>query len=123
TKVLRKFEAITKASSDLIKTDLPASELDTFAQLALKARDTPLRTVSFVPPMINTSDPDIEKIHAKVRSALEQTRDGAAKKSKPAGGPGKTRKAPATGTTTGGAVGSLAEGYAANDADDLDAVC
>ena len=123
TKVLRKFEAITKASSDLITTDLPASELDTFAQLALKAKDRPMRTVSFVPPTINTSDPDIDAIHDRVRKALERSRgEKPAKQS----GTAPQKQAPAqppTAVTTGGAVGSLAEGYAANDTDDLDAVC
>ena len=41
----------------MVKTDIPASELDRFMQLALKARGQPVRTVSFVPPMINTVPP------------------------------------------------------------------
>ena len=36
--VITKFEALAKAGTELVETDLPASELDTFAQLALKAR-------------------------------------------------------------------------------------
>lgn len=117
-KVLRKFEAITSASSDLITTDLPASELDTFAQLALRARTQPMRTVSFVPPKVNTSAPDVEAIHADVRSALEEARERPR-----ADRPPRRKKPVVTSTQTGGSIGSLKDGYAANDTDDLDAVC
>lgn len=50
TKVVTNFQAIATATTGLISTNLPASELDNFAQLALKAKDQPMRTVSFVPP-------------------------------------------------------------------------
>ena len=40
-------------------------------ELALKARSQPMRTVSFVPPMISTSDPDIDKIHDAVQKAID----------------------------------------------------
>src|SRR3546814_6273666 len=48
------FEKITKASSAMVDTNLPASELDTFIGLALKAKNRKIGTVSIVPPAINT---------------------------------------------------------------------
>lgn len=116
-KVLMKFDRIASASRSLLTTDIPASEVDRFMQLALKARSTPVSTVSFVPPMIHTSHPDIAKIQKAVKRAIAKaegkkvTKRHAAKAGHVAGG------------TTGGAVGNLHDGYAANQASDLGAAC
>jgi hypothetical protein len=121
--VVTKFEKITKASEELISTDLPLSEVDRFIELALKARSQPVRTVSFVPPLINTAHPDIARIHQTVRAAL------APKKAKKpaaatAGKAAPRSTAPPTHQgTTGGAIGNLHSGYAANQADDLGSAC
>jgi LCP family protein required for cell wall assembly len=117
-KVLTKFEAITEATKGLITTDLPASELDRFAQLALKARSHPIRTVSFVPPVINTGDPDIDKIHAMIEKATGGTPDEAPPKKSAAKGFTRDRV-----TTTGGSKGSYASGYAANESENLSNSC
>ena len=121
--VITKFEKIAAASTELITTDLPASELGRFAELALKARSKPLATVSFVPPAINTGAPDIDKIHRMVDKAIERSEskdDGSA----PA--PKKKRKGFTEAThetTVGGSIGNLSDGYAANAADDLSSAC
>jgi LCP family protein required for cell wall assembly len=120
-KVVLKFEKIAKAGEALLTTDLPASELDHFIGLALKARSKPIRTVSFVPPMINTSHPDIAKIKRSVQQALDGT-SAKAKKSTKSTKPGSTPKQ-VTGGTTGGSFGNLRDGYAANQATDLSAAC
>ena len=116
--VVTKFEAIASAGEELITTNLPASELGTFAELAMKARSLPVRSVSFVPPAINTSAPDIDKIHAMVQNAIDKSEDTS---------PGrKTRKKGFTragSTTVGGSIGSYSEGYAANKAGDLSSAC
>ncbi len=117
--VVLKFEKIAKASEALITTDLPQGEVDRFMELALKARSQPIRTVSFVPPMINTGRPDIDKIQAEVKKAINRSEAKAPKKKT---GAGKPAPAPSTGTT-GGSIGSLREGYAANQATDLSSVC
>ncbi len=116
-KVITKFEAITKATRGLITTNLPASELGTFAELALKARSRPVRTVSFVPPVINTGNPDL----AKIRSMIEQAVDGKARapRSKKSG-KGFVRDRVAT---SGASKGSYASGYSANEAEDLTSAC
>jgi hypothetical protein len=135
--VVLKFESIAKASESLISTNVPLSEVDRFIQLAMKARSQPVRTVSFVPPLINTSHPDIAKIQRTVQAALDPkkatrtvsasgTAKGTAKKSgtsasttQPAGAP----QQPASQATTGGAIGSMNAGYAANQAADLGSAC
>jgi LCP family protein required for cell wall assembly len=118
--VLLKFEELAKAGQELVQTDLPASELDAFAQLALKARSQQVASVSFVPPQVSTSDPDIDKIRAMIDTAIE--RSEAPAKKKPARS-GKGFAANRGGATTGGSIGSLSGGYAANQARDLSKVC
>jgi polyisoprenyl-teichoic acid--peptidoglycan teichoic acid transferase len=120
--VVTKFEAIAKASEQLITTDLPASELGTFAELALKARAQPVSTVSFVPPAINTGHPDIDKIHSMVTAAIDKsqhTHAAAAKHKRH----GFTTKKAGTGSSVGGSLGSLQQGYSANASTDLSSAC
>ena len=80
----------------MVSTNIPASEVDRFVQLALKARGQKVSTLSLVPPMINTADPDIRLIRAKVPKAIDQA------EGKPTG---KVRKKATT--ETGGSLGSL----------------
>jgi len=123
--VVLKFEKIAKASEALISTDVPVSEVDRFIALALKARHQPVRTVSFVPPLIATSHPDIAKIKSVVQTALHPKKAKAtSKKSVSANaGMGANKPAPTPQGTTGGAIGSLHAGYAANQAEDLGSAC
>ena len=118
--VLLNFEKIANASEALITTDLPKSEVDRFMELALKARNQPVRTVSFVPPMISTSDPDIDRIHSEVEKAIDRSEGKAAKKKKSTSASGSS---PSSTGTTGGSIGNLKGGYAANQASDLSSVC
>lgn len=69
-RVVLKMGDIADAGKRVLKTDIPASELDTFIDLALEARGQPVATVSFVPPKITTYDPDYDRIRQMVDSAL-----------------------------------------------------
>jgi len=158
---LRNFEAIAGASSAMVSTDIPRGEVDRFVDLALKAKGQKIATLSLVPPMINTADPDIDLVHAKVAAAIAKAEgrapaspeqdpaddadtaeaapagDGAPAGDEPAagdagdgGGAGDAGAAPAGTPTptpppavTGGSLGSLSTGYAANQSEDLGAVC
>jgi len=123
TTVVTKFEKIAKASEKLVTTDLPASELGTFAELAMKARSQPVRTVSFVPPAINDSHPDVAKIRAMVLSAVAGSKAKAATSTRPAPS-GHTRSFSQTRKkTVGGSIGNLHDGYAANASSDLSSSC
>ncbi len=112
--VLTHFEDLAKASTEMFSTNLPASEAGRFIDLALKARDQKMSTLSLVPPLINTGDPDIDLIHDEVADAIDKAEGD----SPPAR---KHKKNPDA--VTGGSIGSLSDGYAANQADDLGAVC
>jgi len=128
---VRNFEKIARASSAMISTDLPASELDTFASLALKAKSQKIASLSLVPPLVNTADPDAKKIRAAVALAIDKSEGDAPKPPETASAatPSKgetaseTPSAPDPTTVTGGSVGSLKQGYAANQAEDLGAAC
>jgi polyisoprenyl-teichoic acid--peptidoglycan teichoic acid transferase len=112
--VLTKFEKIARASSEMISTDIPASEVDTFMGLALKAKSQPVATLSLVPPLVNTGDPDIGLIQRKVRAAIDASEHPVAR---------HHHKKKASSAVTGGSIGSLSSGYAANHASDLDSAC
>jgi LCP family protein required for cell wall assembly len=153
---LRNFEEIAGASSAMVSTNVPRGEVDRFVDLALKARSQKIATLSLVPPMINTADPDIELIHQKVaatiakaegREAEPDTAEAApdtaeaapdtsseatseapsSSAPEPTGGAAPNPSAPSTPRTppavTGGSIGSLSQGYAANQSEDLGAVC
>jgi polyisoprenyl-teichoic acid--peptidoglycan teichoic acid transferase len=68
--VLLNFSKIAKAGKQILSTSIPASEVDTFVKLSLKARSLPVSTVSFVPPTIDTGDPDYAKIRSMVSDAI-----------------------------------------------------
>ncbi len=129
-KALTNFEKIAKASSAMISTSVPSGEVDTFLQLALKAKSQKIGTVSLVPPMINTADPDIDLVHRKVAEAIDRSegRTPARKPAKPKSTPGQTDQAgqadqSGESTSTGGSLGTRNEGYAANQSEDLGAAC
>ena len=114
--VLTNFEKIAKASSAMVSTDIPPSEVDRFMQLALKAKALPVSTLSLVPPLINTGDPDIPLIRRKVAQTI-------AASTQPPAAHHRHHKKVSTSTVTGGSIGSMNAGYAANDASNLGAVC
>jgi polyisoprenyl-teichoic acid--peptidoglycan teichoic acid transferase len=112
--VLTKFGAIASAGKEILSTSLPAGEIHTFVSLALKARNLPVTTVSFVPPKINTGDPDFALIRQMVRAAI--TKSEAAGTSRAKGHPTKT-------PASAGTKDSYQQSYAANDTSDLSGSC
>ena len=139
---LRNFEKIAGASEAMVSTDIPRGEVDRFVDLALRAKSQKIATLSLVPPMINTARPDIALVQQKVAAAIARAEgekpavaktveaapaEEAPTSDAPATAPTEQPAAPATPaapqSVTGGSVGSMAEGYAANQSEDLGAVC
>jgi LCP family protein required for cell wall assembly len=112
---VRNFSKIAKASTAMISTNLPRGEVDRFIALALKAKSQKIATVSLVPPLINTADPDINVIQDAISEAIDRSENG--------GGDdvGPHRKKDRA--VTGGSLGSLSEGYDANQSEDLGSTC
>jgi LCP family protein required for cell wall assembly len=137
------FQKIAKASSAMVSTDIPRGEVDRFVDLALKAKSQKIATLSLVPPMIDTAHPDIALVQEKVAAAIaraegakpapQETAEATPAEDAPAPdaptseAPATTPAVPATPSqppsVTGGSLGSLSEGYAANQSEDLGAVC
>lgn len=134
--MLTKFGAIASASSVMVSTNIPSSEVDRFISLALRAKSQKIATVSLVPPAINTAHPNIEKARSMIGNAIDRA-EGIKPAAKPAKASTPAADAPASGTpsapatdapaqsevVTGGSVGSLRSGYAANESEDLAAAC
>lgn len=116
SKVLMRFDQIADASTTMVSTSLPASEVDRFIGLALKAKAQQVSTVSLVPPLVDTADPDVDAIRDTVQRAVDRA-EGDAPASRP-----RRAEAPDR-PVTGGSLGSLQDGYDANDAADLAAAC
>ena len=79
-KVLFNAQAIAESGSNLVTTDIPAQQLGSFMDLALKAKAQDIATVSLVPPVIYTGNPDYEKVRRVIRKALDKA------EGKPVGG-------------------------------------
>ena len=118
--VVSNFESIAKASTELISTDLPASEIERFVTLAMMAKDEKISTLSLVPPMIDTAHPDIKLVHGKVSEAIAKSEAPAPPA---AAASAKKKKATPPDAVTGGSIGSLSQGYAANESQDLASSC
>ncbi|MEV1168005.1 LCP family protein [Nonomuraea sp. NPDC049784] len=69
--VLNSFEQLAAATKRAISTDLPQELLPAVVGLAQKVKDTKIRSLSFVPPLINTVYPDWSLIRHKVAEALK----------------------------------------------------
>lgn len=73
--LLSRFQGIAAAGKQVVKTDLPSSELATFIELGLKAKAQKITSVQFVPPLIRPAHPDYTLIHDRVASAIEASED------------------------------------------------
>ncbi|MBA2716718.1 MAG: LCP family protein, partial [Propionibacteriales bacterium] len=70
--VVTNFGDIAAAGKQIISTSIPSSQLATLVNLAMKTRSLPVATVSFVPPAIDTGDPDYAQIRTMVSQALDK---------------------------------------------------
>ena len=102
---VRNFEEIAEAGSAMISTNIPASELDRFVQLALKAKGQKVSTLSLVPPLVNTADPHIPAIKRR-----RSPRPSTAPRARPRPHREEAAGSPSTDTVTGGSVGRSARG-------------
>ena len=96
--VLLRFPKIASASSSLVQTDLPQSELGYFADLAIKTRSQKIRGVNFVPPLVKPWDYDAAMVHRTVRQTIEASEKSKEKPvvqaAKPAARPGASASKP-----------------------------
>ncbi|MEV0145364.1 MULTISPECIES: LCP family protein [unclassified Nonomuraea] len=68
--VLNSFEKLAAATKRAISTDVPQNLLPPFIELSDRVKHARIRSLSFVPPLINTAAPDWGLIRTKVAKAL-----------------------------------------------------
>jgi anionic cell wall polymer biosynthesis LytR-Cps2A-Psr (LCP) family protein len=71
--VLTNFNQIASAGKEIVETDIPPKKVDTMIELALKAKEKPISSVAFVPPVIYPGSPDIAKMHKMVASKIAKS--------------------------------------------------
>jgi LCP family protein required for cell wall assembly len=128
--VLVKFQGIAKASKKVVNTDIPASDLGTFTDLALDSKKLPVSSFSAVPPLIKTGNPDFELIRTKVAEAIGKSEaldkssdDGDGKKTNtPSSTSTTTTKKPSSTSTKPGKTSSTPS-KPGNDVDDVASIC
>jgi LCP family protein required for cell wall assembly len=95
TKLALNFPAIAKALKKNLSTGIKPSDLQAWVDLANRVKSGGVRSVVFDPNVINTVNPDIDKIHELVAAAVKTT----AKAKAPAASPSVSPEATASGTT------------------------
>jgi LCP family protein required for cell wall assembly len=107
--VLLNAEEIASSSSEMMSTDIPAQDLQRFVELARKARQAKISTVSLVPPAVSVGDPDYPRIHQMIAEAIDKSEQSDAV----VGPPKQTTEA----------VPTAANARVANQASDLTQAC
>jgi LCP family protein required for cell wall assembly len=70
--VVNSFENLATATKRAISTDVPQSLLPALVELSQKVKATHIRSLSFVPPLIDTAAPDWRLIRRKVSQVLSE---------------------------------------------------
>lgn len=113
---------IAKSSAQMLSTDIPASELGAFGDLALKAKDQQIATLSVVPPEYSTVTPNFEQIRADVAALVKKSERQQKKAAQPKPTDSTaTTQAPETQQTP--EAPKTESPSAANNTDDLAATC
>ncbi|WP_433220211.1 LCP family protein [Microtetraspora malaysiensis] len=74
--VLRGFEQIADATKRYVTTDVPQDMLPAVLALSEKIKTAHIRSLQFVPPLVNTAHPDWDLIRREVATALRPQRPG-----------------------------------------------
>jgi LCP family protein required for cell wall assembly len=91
TKVLTRFDKLVSAAKRTISTDIPTALLPALIDLSGKVKKgAKIDSLSFVPPLIHTGNPDFDEIRALTARSLSDNQQG------PSGAAG----APSTGTSS-----------------------
>lgn len=81
--VLFNATQILTSGKKLLSTTIPESELGQFADLALKSRSEKVATVSLVPPVVDTVNPDFALIRTMISDAITKSEQTAPADVKP----------------------------------------
>ena len=82
--VLLNAQKIADSSKALLTTNIPQSDLGAFMDLSLKAKSQKMSSVSLVPPVIYTGNPDYDKVRRMISTAIDKA-EGTAEKAPTSG--------------------------------------
>ncbi|WP_426562385.1 LCP family protein [Angustibacter sp. McL0619] len=68
--VLTRFRSIALASTGLVRTSVPQSQIGMLVELALKAKSQKISSVQFVPPLVVPAHPDFAAMRALAASTI-----------------------------------------------------
>ena len=74
--VLSRFQEISNAGKQLIKTNIPSGMLSTYIDLAIKAKKQGIQPLQLVPPKVDMVNPDFTGIHQMVKAAIQSAASG-----------------------------------------------
>ncbi len=69
--VVTKFEELARAGGKVVATDIPRSDVGRLSELAMKARDLPITSINFVPPLIYPGNPKYDVLRDTVKQHIE----------------------------------------------------
>ncbi|NLC98733.1 MAG: LCP family protein [Actinomycetales bacterium] len=118
--VLLKASGIAESSADMLSTDIPATELGAFGDLALKSRNQPMATLSIVPPLYSTVNPNFEQIRSDIADLIAKSEREAVLREqakRTTATPKPSKPAPSATPSPSESSGTT------NNTDDLDSLC
>ncbi|MFD0884038.1 LCP family protein [Streptosporangium algeriense] len=101
--VLRSFERLAEATAHAVSTDIPRELLPNLIELSEKVKGSKIRSFQFVPPLIDTGNPDYLLIKHKIAHVLARSADSS--------------------TTTASGSARTAQRHTGNGPASLDTVC
>jgi LCP family protein required for cell wall assembly len=99
-KILFNYTKLTKASRQVLTTDLTIDDVKRLIKVVDKAKSQKMKSVQFIPPAINPAAPDLNFIRAQVQKALlEAEKPDPTPTPTPTTGPKKKKKKPTASAT------------------------
>lgn len=72
--VLKGFQKIAATTKRNVSTNIPNADLPALLELGQKAKSADIASLPFIPPLVNTADPDYPKIRNRVHKAVEASK-------------------------------------------------
>ncbi|MBO0828831.1 MAG: LCP family protein, partial [Streptosporangiales bacterium] len=69
--VFTRYQQLAAASKQLFQTDIPQNVMSKLVTVAQKAKKQKMKSLALVPPLVNTSEPDWQRIKDKTRQAID----------------------------------------------------
>jgi len=122
TTVATSFTGLADAAGNVLVTSVPPGQIPELGDLARRARQLPIVSVSFTPPLIAPGDADFDLIRQMVRDTIAAAETADATPAAPAASPTATEPGP-TPSSPGSLIDEQGPTPPPNQVDDLTAEC